>query len=344
MKMKEKFLPTISVLMPTLNASSVIESCLKSIIGQDYPKNKIEIVVGDGGSSDNTIEIAKKYGAKIYHNPLKTAESGKATAFHHAKNDLVVLIDSDNILPQNDWFKKMVEPFIEDEELVGSEPWEYTYRKTDGFVDRYCALMGMNDPICYFLGNYDRKNTLTGKWTSLGVAIKDKGKWIKSKFIAPDIPTVGANGTFFKRDFLEKSKLVRDYLFDVDILVTMAVEKPVFFAKVKIGIIHLYCGSSVQKFIRKQKRRVKDFLYHKKVGDRKYPWQSRNKLGLFKFAFSCITIFPLLYHVGKGYLRKRDLAWFFHPFACWLTFFIYCFSYLQSFWKTEEISRKGWKQ
>lgn len=64
-------LPTISILIPTLNAASVLEKCLRSITTQDYLKDKIEIIIADGGSTDKTLEIARKYGAKIYKNPLK---------------------------------------------------------------------------------------------------------------------------------------------------------------------------------------------------------------------------------------------------------------------------------
>ncbi|MBU3956768.1 glycosyltransferase [Patescibacteria group bacterium] len=60
--MVSKNLPSISVLIPTLNAASVLGKCLKSIVEQDYPKNKIEIIIAHGGSTDKTLEIAKKYG------------------------------------------------------------------------------------------------------------------------------------------------------------------------------------------------------------------------------------------------------------------------------------------
>ena len=74
--------------------------------------------------------------------------------------------------------------------------------------------------------------------------------------------------------------LVSDYLFDVDVLTQLIGKNLVKFAKVKIGIIHLYCGNDIKKFIRKQKRRVKDYLYYQKIGVRKYPWHQQNKLGL----------------------------------------------------------------
>ena len=58
-------LSTVSFLIPTLNAASVLEPCLKAIVDQNYPKDKIEIVVADGGSTDKTLIIAKKYGLKF---------------------------------------------------------------------------------------------------------------------------------------------------------------------------------------------------------------------------------------------------------------------------------------
>jgi len=335
--------PSISIIIPTLNAASVLEGCLRSIELQDYPKELVEIVVADGGSTDRTLEIARNYGAKIYENPLKTGEAGKAAALRQAQGDLVALIDSDNILPQTDWFKRMVEPFS-DSEIVGSEPWEYTWRSKDGFIDRYCALMGMNDPLCYFLGNYDRLNILSGKWTEVEVGQEDKGDWIKVTLTKKGLPTIGANGTLLRRSFLEEVE-VGDYLFDIDLLAE-AVEKrgELKFAKVKIGIVHLFCGGDIGKFARKQKRRLKDFLYHQKVGDRSYPWQKQNKMGLVRFVLSCVTVLPLIYQSLKGYLRKPDAAWFFHPLACWITLWVYGWGMVQGLFSKKEASREGWGQ
>lgn len=351
-----KQLPSISVLIPTLNATSVLSKCLGSIADQNYPKEKIEIIVADGGSTDKTLEIAKKYGAKIYKNPLKTGEAGKAVALRYAQGELVALIDSDNFLPGPTWFRQMVEPFS-DSEIIGSEPWEFTYREKDGFIDRYCALLGMNDPLCLFLGNYDKRSVLTGKWTGLPVEEEDKGNWLKVILKPGAIPTIGANGTILKREILLKNGLVGDYLFDIDIIAQLATKKPVKFAKVKTGIIHLYSGSDIKKFIRKQKRRIRDYLYfsaltkktdkgrhYQKIGARKYPWQQQNKIGLLKFILACVTIIPLLYQSIKGFFKKPDPAWFFHPLACWITFYTYTTGKIGSMLGVKEMDRRDWRQ
>jgi hypothetical protein len=280
---------------------------------------------------------------KIFKNPLKTGEAGKAVALKKAKNELVALIDSDNLLPDKNWLKRMVEPFSVPE-IIGSEPWEFTYRKKDGFIDRYSALMGMNDPLCYFLGNYDRFNILSGKWTGLPVKQKDRGEWIRATLKPGIIPTIGANGTVLKREILVKSGLVGDYLFDIDIVAQLAIKKPVKFAKVKTGIIHLYCGSEIGKFIRKQKRRIRDYFYYQKLGVRKYPWQKQNKTGFIKFILACVTIIPLVWQAVRGYLKKPDPAWFFHPLACWITLGVYGRGKIEGIFEIKEMSRRGWKQ
>lgn len=338
-----KRLPTISVLIPTLNASRVIEKCLKAISVQDYPPQKVEIIIADGGSKDKTVEIANKYGVRIYNNPLKTGEAGKAVAFKKAKNEIIALIDSDNILPFSDWFKKMVEPFA-DSEIIGSEPWAYTYRKKDGFVDRYCALIGMNDPLCHFLGNYDRLNTLTNKWTGLKIEQKDKKGWLSLILKPGSLPTIGANGTMMRREVLLKSGLINNYLVDIDILAFLVNQQPVKFAKVKTSIVHLYCGSSIYKFYKKQLRRIRDYMYHQKQNDRQYPWASHNRRGLLKFIFSGVIIVPLIYQSVKGYIRKPDSAWFFHPLACLMSLGLYGFGVVESIFIQREMSRKKWGQ
>jgi len=92
--------------VPTYNSAKTLTSCLDSIKTQDYQGN-IEIIIADGGSTDNTLEIAQKYTDKIYPNPLKTGEAGKAAGVKHAKNEIIALIDSDNILPSRDWLSRM---------------------------------------------------------------------------------------------------------------------------------------------------------------------------------------------------------------------------------------------
>jgi glycosyltransferase involved in cell wall biosynthesis len=130
-------LPTISIVIPTLDSSSTLPACLESIREQDYPGDMLEIIIADAGSFDSTVEIASQFTDKIYPNPLKTGEAGKAVGVRHATGEIIALIDSDNILPGRDWLKRMAAPFA-DPEIAGTEPlWQ-----EDGVIMLLCADRG----------------------------------------------------------------------------------------------------------------------------------------------------------------------------------------------------------
>lgn len=53
-------LPFVTIAMPSYNEEHYIEECLRSILRQDYPADKMEILVADGGSQDKTREIVNR--------------------------------------------------------------------------------------------------------------------------------------------------------------------------------------------------------------------------------------------------------------------------------------------
>jgi len=337
--------PLISIVIPTLNAQSSLETCLKSIEKQSLSMKFYEIIIADGGSTDQTIEIAQKYKCKILKNPLKTGEAGKAIGVKKAVGKYIVLIDSDNILPDPKWLETMISPLTTDNSLIGSEPWKFTYRKEAGFIERYSALIGANDPYAYVSGIYDRQNFINFKWTNLTINQSDKNRYIKIE-LKPNspIPTLGANGTVFLSSFIKKFSQ-SDYLFDIDII-SRAIHKtnaPVYFAKVKIGIIHTFCESSIKKFIRKQNRRITDYYYYQNL--RQYNWDQTNKLGTIKFAAYTLLFFPSLFDSLKGYIHKPDIAWFFHPLACFITLYLYTTNTVKNkLGLLKQLDRLQWQQ
>lgn len=334
--------PKVSIITPTLNSQRTLELCLSSISEQDYG-GKVEIVIADGGSMDNTVKIARKYGAKIYKNQLKTGEAGKAVGASYASGQIMAFIDSDNVLPEKNWLTKMVQPFLEDNEIVASEPLYFTYRKNDSWLTRYFALLGMGDPLSLFIGYYDRYSFVSNKWTELNINYQENSDYLILWLDTVDL-TVGANGFLIRANKL-KDYPVKDYLFDIDVLKFLAKDKTIKMAKVKTGIIHLFSGD-ISTFIRKQRRRVKDFLYYQRSGMRVQQFKDPIIFwGVTKFLIANITVLPLLIQAFGGFSRKRDFAWFFHPFACWLTLYTYGIETVNSFLKpSQQIDRKKWSQ
>ena len=333
--------PYISIVIPTLNSQRTLIDCLESIKTQIYP-GKVEIIITDGGSCDVTVNIAKKYGAKIYRNKLITAEAGKALGYKKANGEIIGFIDSDNVLTSDHWLKMIIKPFVEDKEIVASEPINFEYRKNDDWLTRYFALLGMGDPINLFIGWYDKYSQITDKWTGLNIKAKDWGNYL-TFFLEKDIPTIGANGFFIRKDKLDKYP-IKDYLFDIDVLKYLSSREKVKIAKVKVGIIHLFSGN-ISSFVRKQRRRISDFFFFSRKGFRSSNSNSiRIYWGLFKFILATLLIFPLLLQMIIGFLRKKDIAWLFHPIACWLTLVVYSVETVKLPFINGMLDRKGWKQ
>ena len=334
----------VSWVIPTFNSSATLEACLQSILGQDYPRAQVEIIIADGGSSDDSLAIARRLGVdRIVDNPLRTGEAGKSAGLHAACGEFVALIDSDNILDSPDWLNRMLRPF-EDPTIQATEPIEYTCRPADPPLTRYFALLGMNDPLCLAIGNYDRISQITGRWTELPVVSRDRGDYLELSLTPDALPTIGANGFMFRRALLKHVNWT-PYFFDIDIMHQAVLAGWDRVAKVKCGIVHLYCAR-LSVFARKQDRRIRDFLFFSKNQGRSYPWQSRQKTGVFKFCLQTITVIPLLWQMAKGWRRHPDPAWLYHLPACWVTLWIYARAvFLKSIGiKPQPKSRVGWSQ
>ncbi len=80
----------ISVLIISLNEEDVISDAIKSVA--DFAD---EVVVVDGGSSDKTIEIAEKFGARVVKNKFKDFSDQRNLAATVAKGDVLFYLDSD---------------------------------------------------------------------------------------------------------------------------------------------------------------------------------------------------------------------------------------------------------
>ncbi len=331
----------VSVVMPTLNSERTLRRSLESIARQKY-EGEVEIVIADGGSTDCTREIATEFGCIIVENPGRTGEAGKAMGYKAASGDIIALIDSDNILVSDYWLARMTAPF-DDENIAGSEPIMFEYRKSDSALTKYCSLMGLGDPLCYFMKNYDHINMLSGTWTGLDIQTINRDDYLEVLLEkGKPIPTMGANGFLVRKELLDLLG-VQEYLFDIDIIGKLIERGFCHYAKVNIGIVHIY-GTGLGVFARKQLRRVRDFNYYKNLGMRSYPWEKQTTFGVMRFILYTILTIPLVVQAAKGFRNQRDIAWFLHIPACWITLVIYVFGYLEAFIKPREQRRDNWSQ
>jgi len=112
MKLKKEILPSISVIIPCRNEEKYISSCIKSILKTDYPKNKIEILIIDGMSTDKTLSIIKslqnhnrKKQIKLLINKNKTTPHALNLGIKKAKFQFLSRIDAHSTINKS-YFSK----------------------------------------------------------------------------------------------------------------------------------------------------------------------------------------------------------------------------------------------
>lgn len=318
---------SVSVIMATLNSGPILEKSLRSIRQQNYDQNKIEIIIADGGSTDGTIEIIKKYDGQVIPEETGSPEAAKAIALKQAKNEIILEIDDDNILPNRNWLAKMVSFFNKEPQATGCYPWRYTYRKRDKPLNRYFALFGVNDPVAYFLGKADRQSYLSKKWSLSGQA-KDKGDYFLVKFNKKNMSTLGANGFLIKRKRLMKAQVDEKHFFHIDVNWDLIDQGYNQYVVVKNDIIHA-SGENFWDFFKKRKKYMEN-LYLQDLAKRRYLLykKERDRKKIIGYSFYALTLIGPTVEAFRGYIKIPDFAWFLHPIVCFLIFWIYFLSVL----------------
>src|SRR5712692_10490728 len=88
-------LPFVSIAIITLNKKSTIEQCLTSLFSLDYPRSKYEVVVVDGGSTDGTLQILRKFPVSIVIEERKCRGIARNVAIKNCKGEIIAFIDAD---------------------------------------------------------------------------------------------------------------------------------------------------------------------------------------------------------------------------------------------------------
>jgi len=322
-----KTYPSISVAIATFNSGKTIGKCLKLIRSQNYPQDKIEIILGDGGSKDNTKNIAKKYKTKIIDIPedKQHAEYNRGVAFNEGKGEFSLILDHDNFMPTKYWLREMVGPLINHPEMVATTTCYYRYDKKAPLMDRYYGLYGTNEPLPYFLKKADRIPQTAKSWVGKGEA-KDMGNYYLVKFEKNprEIPSIGTNGTLMRSRIVKKYANVKpEDHYPIDVMVDVVFAGYNTFGFVKNSLIHSYGEQGLYEFISRRKM----FAEHYHFKDFKKRRWSVVMPGdgpmIFVFViYSMTIIFPLMDSI-RGFLKIRDVAWFVYPFMCVATTLIY---------------------
>ena len=105
--------PSVSIVIPVLNEQKYIRSCLDSVLLQDYPSDKLEVILAVGPCVDDTEKIIAEYCAqysyiKTVKNPRGTISCGVNLAIKAAKGEYIVRFDAHSEFAR-DYVSKCIE-------------------------------------------------------------------------------------------------------------------------------------------------------------------------------------------------------------------------------------------
>jgi glycosyltransferase involved in cell wall biosynthesis len=97
-------MPTVTVIVPCRNERGHIGRCLDSILSNDYPKDRLEVLVADGMSEDGTVEIVRGYtyrhpSVRLVPNPARVVPSALNRGIAEARGEIIIRMDAHNLYP-----------------------------------------------------------------------------------------------------------------------------------------------------------------------------------------------------------------------------------------------------
>ncbi len=110
--------PTVSIIIPTYRRARWLRETLATLVAQDYPADRFEIVIVDNNSPDETKAVVAEFAAakKAPRHVLETrqgANFARNRGVNESTGEILVFGD-DDILARPDWLREMVAPFVAD--------------------------------------------------------------------------------------------------------------------------------------------------------------------------------------------------------------------------------------
>jgi glycosyltransferase involved in cell wall biosynthesis len=203
--------PQITILTPSYNQAVFIEQTIRSVIDQNYPN--VQHIVIDGGSTDETVEILRKYPHLLW---ISEKDGGQADALRkglqRATGDVIGWLNSDDLY-ESQIFKQVARCFQDTATQWAIGDLSYLFDATGETIPdksprvTYRALLE-NPDIVRQQPTFFRRSFLeqVGGWRPEYFMVMDFDLWVRSAKVVPPV-MVDANWAYFRYHAAQKTSL-----------------------------------------------------------------------------------------------------------------------------------------
>jgi glycosyltransferase involved in cell wall biosynthesis len=302
--------PRVSFLVPTLNAAQLLPRALASIRRQAYSQSRVEIIVADGGSLDETRALAQRgFDARVIDNPNRLAEFGVKEAMLHSTSELVVVFAADNELVGDDWLDRVATRFERDDRLAAAYG-RLVSGDDDPSLNKYVELI-QSDPLNWFLNrNLDHYLAAGAEGSDGGVVFE----------VEPALPVIwGANGLVLRAEWARPHWRRDGYVADVDAfhaMVRAGHSRVVYYPQ---AFCYHHQVATLGDMRRKWLRNSRSHLFAQ-AGERNLDWVAVSGFRLRMLLWLVYSLVPVV-SLGDAVRRAvttRSRYWLYHPAASFL--------------------------
>ena len=317
----ESSLPNITIVIATHNSATTIEKTLASVSRQNYPNEKIELLIIDGKSADETIKIARLYGARVIDNPKIEPGHAKYLGLINATGEYVAFLDSDETLDNVNSIKNKVKLALSNPNIPIIMSQGYVTPSGYGFLTKYINEFG--DPFSCFMYRLSKSSefflqTMQKRYEVAKCTpeylLCDIEKTNRPPLIEVTTMASLMNVAYLRKmhsDLFEKSHLIPHAFY----LIT---QKNPLLAIMKQDPITHYSSTSLHSYIGKIRSRIRNNIHFSKdTGLSGYSGRSQFDTSIFKakrflFIPYSLLIFPAF--LDSLYLTtvKRDIRYLMH--------------------------------
>lgn len=267
--------------------SQKLTDLIDSIRDQDFPQDQIEILVETDGDS----------------------EQAKANGIRRATGQICAMFCADNYIVSKMLFNTVYHHFVSGYKIDGIYTKYYAYKKDDNSLNRYFSLIGNNDPIPFYLGKSDRRPYYEMEPGETYTVFD-----FSEEYANRDIPSLGDNGFFIKRETILKADL--DHYYPMDCFKDLVNQGHKWFMRFSDRYVWHRTSDNLISFLIKRYKYARD-LYSDRMDRRWRMLDTKHdyfRLGCFILATA--SVIPCLATSIRGFLKIRDFAWFWHWPVC----------------------------